>query len=162
MKLTVTDKKYGVVEYDESLWTGKKTLTINGKVLHRLKKKVYHYNDGEFSFCATLKGNLLFGINLNINGDVLEMSECLEWYVFAIAVFTIVFNIHCNNFIEIIIPLPLVGGALGGGIAGWFSGMGLLLSATQSKPLKKILISLAFFVLSIFTRILFVIPLVLL
>ena len=49
-----------ILKYEESLWTGKRTISINGLTLMKVKKNIY--TDGTNNY--ELKGNYLTGVTL--------------------------------------------------------------------------------------------------
>ncbi len=46
MKTTIV-KDFGELTYEESFWTGKKKLSLNGKVLEKIDKTTFQYVDME-------------------------------------------------------------------------------------------------------------------
>ena len=48
------------ITYSENFWTGKKTISINGKELQKIDKKTYKYEDKFY----TVKGSYLTGVEL--------------------------------------------------------------------------------------------------
>lgn len=68
MKVIVTNEKYGEFVYEESVWTGKKELFLNGEKLEKNSKNVFFMSNGDAVY---LKGNSLSGVHITINGETL-------------------------------------------------------------------------------------------
>ena len=47
MKVVVENEKYGTIEYNESFWTGKKTIYVGEKLLTKKAKNKYAYSSEE-------------------------------------------------------------------------------------------------------------------
>lgn len=65
--------------YEESFWTGKKTLTYNGVKLNKLEKNVFEYSSGETNQTFVVKGNLLTGLKILMFGKELVVEESFKW-----------------------------------------------------------------------------------
>ena len=84
------------VEYEESFWTGKKSIKIDGNQLIKLGKKVFVLDEKRYE----LKGNYLTGVTLlspDENIELIRKLNVLEWILVALPLF-----------------LVLIGGAIGG------------------------------------------------
>lgn len=85
-----------LITYTENFWTGKKTISINGKELLKIDKKRYKYEDKYY----TVKGNYFTGV---------EMSDGVESI-------TLIRKLTTLETILCFIPLVVIvtGGAIGG------------------------------------------------
>ena len=85
-----------LITYTENFWTGKKTISINGKELLKIDKKRYKYEDKYY----TVKGNYFTGV---------EMSDGVESI-------TLIRKLTTLEMILCFIPLVVIvtGGAIGG------------------------------------------------
>lgn len=85
-----------LITYTENFWTGKKTISINGKELLKIDKKRYKYEDKYY----TVKGSYLTGV---------EMSDGVESI-------TLIRKLTTLEMILCFIPLVVIvtGGAIGG------------------------------------------------
>ena len=141
MNKTVMHPVYGAITYDENIWTGKKTVAINGTVLPQRQKNIFFLPNGEESIPVTLKGNSMTGASIVIGGEefvVYSKPSVLDW-ILSILPFVLV--MVWGNSRALCAIVPVVGGAIGGAI----SGMAIVLcaSAIREKPVgKKLLIAL--------------------
>lgn len=118
MDKTIRHPVYGVIRYDENIWTGKRTLAINGTILRKAKKNIYTLGEGESAIPVTLKGNTLLGVTVVIQGQeitILPKPTALEW-ILSVLPFALVM-IWGNNPVLCSI-IPVVGGAIGGLVGG--------------------------------------------
>ena len=86
------------VEYEESFWTGKKFIKIDGNQLIKLGKKVFVLDEKKYE----LNGNFIFGATLSGSDEkivLVRKLNVLEWILVALPLF-----------------LVLIGGALGGAL----------------------------------------------
>ena len=81
MKIDKNVEKYGTITYEESFWTGKKTLYLEGKELEKYSKNVFIYKDyGGKEIEIITKGNVYTGLSLMIDNELIELSPKLKWY----------------------------------------------------------------------------------
>ena len=93
MKSSVNHAKYGLIEYEEGFWTGKKILMINGVRLTKQKKNVFVLDGADGALTCKLSGNMLTGAYATIDGEVIQLIAPLSWYEIALTVFIPVFVI---------------------------------------------------------------------
>lgn len=140
--------KYEIV-YNESVWTGSKLIKVNGVVLQKISKNYYQaYIEGE-EIKATISGNVLKGQSLNVNGTTFIVSLPPLWYEYVLAIFPVVFILIWGNIPALCMILPVIGGAIGGGIAGLFMVLSIVFMKKTDKPLFKVLIGFGMMILSI-------------
>lgn len=139
MKELVQHFVYGEIVYNESLWTGKKTLTVNGVDAQPISKEEYMINGKK----ALLKGNYLTGISLYIEGETVQLSQKTKWYEMVFAIFPFLFLMTWGNSAALCSIFPVVGGALGGALGGFAMVPSLLLMKKQKHPLAKALIGIS-------------------
>lgn len=147
MKQTIINEVLGEIVYEESPWTGKKSLSVNGKPLDKIDKNTFRLDTGEY---AVIKGSYLMGAKLTIGNETIRLSESVKWYEIAIAVLTFMISLVWGNSPTLVQIFPMVGGAIGGALScagGLFS---LVCMKKVKNPLVKILIGLGFFVLTVF------------
>ncbi len=141
MKIVINHPTYGTIIYDESFWTGKKTLTVNGTLCFAVSKKEFMIGDQK----ALISGNLFAGVRLSINQETIEISPRPTWYEIALAILPIAFLLTWGNSPTLCAIFPVVGGAIGGAIGALFSLTSLLLMKNAKSPLHKVLIGLGMF-----------------
>lgn len=72
MKQTIINEVLGEIVYEESPWTGKKSLSVNGKPLDKIDKNTFRLDTGEY---AVIKGSYLMGAKLTIGNETIRLSE---------------------------------------------------------------------------------------
>lgn len=142
MKVTVKVPEYGLIGFEESAWTGRKTLSHNGKECAKLGKNKFILENGDI---AQIKGNFLRGAALYIHGKQHQLTPAAKWYEYVLAALPLLFNLIWGNVVALVEIFPVVGGAIGGAIGGVGFVLSLLLMRKTSKWWAKILIGLAAF-----------------
>ena len=145
MRVSVHHVGYGQIEYDENFWTGKRELTVNGQKLLKKKKNVYQLNAENGVLECRIKGSFLMGATLCVDQDVIQLSEPCKWYEIFCSVLIFSFILVWGNIPSLCKIIPLVGGALGGGISGMTACMNLFLMRGTKKAGFKLLIWLGMF-----------------
>lgn len=127
MKVEFKNESLGLVEYNESFWTGKKKIVVNGKQLKKVGKNQYSYVNGEESIYAKINGNFFTGASLVIKGEVIEVvpkTKPLEW---VLVIVPLVFILVWGNVPFLCAIFPMIGGIIGGAIAGGILAGGLII-----------------------------------
>ena len=158
MKQIVHHSVYGEIVYNENLWSGKKALTVNGLNAQPLSKNEVMVNGEK----AVLKGNYLIGVSVCIGSETIEVLPKLTWYEIIVAFLPAVFILIWGNIPSLAAVFPVVGGAVGGGIGGLGTIASMLLMRKATSPIKKIIIGLGTFavtVLAAFVMAIAIIPL---
>jgi hypothetical protein len=142
MKVVVENEKYGTIEYNESFWTGKRTIYVGGKLLTKKAKNKYAYSSEEGEVSVKVNGNTFSGLELIIMGsrvEIIPKTSVLE-YILAVIPFIVV--LIWGNSVYLCSIFPVVGGAIGGAISGAASVIGMMFMKRNKNFLVKILISL--------------------
>ena len=147
MRQTITNEVLGEIVYEESSWTGKKSLFVNGKPLDKINKNTFRLETGEY---AVIKGSYLMGAKLTIGNETIKLSESVKWYEMVIAVLTFMISLVWGNSPTLVQIFPMVGGAIGGVLSCAGGLLSLVCMKKVKNPLVKILIGLGFFVLTVF------------
>lgn len=115
MREVTNHEGIGEVVYEESFWTGRKTVCINGERLEKINRKTYRDANGN---TYELKGNYLIGAKL-VSGTSENIVLCkgLKWYEYLIAVLPFVFIVIWGAIPELVLIFPVIGGLVGGAIA---------------------------------------------
>lgn len=121
MKNIYIDETGKEIEYEESFWTGKRKITIDGVLLETVDKKSFNYNQNTYK----VKGNILFGVKLIGENEIIIVPKLKVW-----------------EYILIMLPLILVfiGGATGAIIGMLFA----IVIATKLRKAKNIIIKILF------------------
>ena len=133
MKEIVQHSIYGEIVYNESFWTGKKALTINGVDAKPISKKEYMVNEKR----AILKGSFLTGSTLLIEGETIQLSPKAKWYEIILAIIPFLFLLTWGNSASLCSIFPVVGGAIGGALGGVGAVISLFLMKTQIRYLRQ-------------------------
>ena len=138
MKEIVQHSIYGEIVYNESFWTGKKALTINGVDAKPISKKEYMVNEKR----AILKGSFLKGSTLLIEGETIQLSPKAKWYEIILAIIPFLFLLTWGNSASLCSIFPVVGGAIGGALGGVGAVISLFLMKTQKNPIVKTVVGI--------------------
>lgn len=138
MKESIQHPVYGQIVYEESFWTGKKSITVNGVSAPVVSKNKFMIDGKE----ATLKGNFTGGVSMSIEGETIQLTPKSKWYESALAVIPLVFLLTWGNSVELCAIFPVVGGALGGLLGALGGIMSHNYMRRQKNPLLKVLIGL--------------------
>lgn len=128
MKEVVKSEKYGEIVFSESFWTGRKEISINGTQLKKIDKKTFEMADGQK---AILNGNFLAGAKLLIGNDSIQIMPTVKWYDIVLSCLPFLLIMIWGNVVALCQIVPVVGGAIGGGISG-------LTSFTNYALLRKV------------------------
>ena len=117
MRELVNHEKFGMIEYTENFWTGRKNLYINGKQLKKIRRGTYEWQkeDGTTEFCY-LGGNFLKGVTLMIKSDTIPLVEPIRWYESLMAFFLAIIPMVWGSVRSLCLIIPIVGGAVGGAV----------------------------------------------
>ena len=140
MTSKINDEIFNEILYEESFWTGKKRITINGTVLEKANKKEYLLKTEEGVKYFTLGGNFLSGAQLFYNERKIQLTPPAKWYEILLSVITFVIVFAWSLSPNLVAIFPVVGGAIGGAIMGACVVVNLLLMKMVKNPLFKILI----------------------
>ena len=146
MKKNFNSEKYGNILYEESFWTGRKRITINGKVMKATSKTTFELQNEEEEIKALIIGNLLKGMTLKVDEEKFEVYAKSSWYEYVLAFMGVVLVIVWGNSVELCSIVPVIGGAIGGGISGLLAVLSLMTMKKVNNPLLKVLIGLGMFV----------------
>lgn len=152
MRKSIDISNIGKLTYEENLLTGKVQVLVNDFPAFRINKKLYEYNPGankEQRVVITLQGNFLTGLEASVNGVPYRLIEKPRWYEWVITILTVAFSLIWGNSPELCAIFPVVGGAIGGGLAGLLAMIGLSFSKQTEKVWLKLLILVGFFALNV-------------
>ncbi len=139
MRSIIKSEKFGEIVYDENAWTGRKSVTIDGKPLEKVGKNAFTMPDGT---AVTVKGNFLIGSKLLIGGDTVTLSPTIKWYEIVLSVLPFILIMVWGNVVSLCAIVPVVGGAIGGGISGLLSAVNLCVIKLVKPVWLKVLISI--------------------
>lgn len=149
MKTSVHHIGYGIVEYEENFWTGKRAITVGGQRLLKKSKNLYTFQVEDRVLECRFKGSFLTGATLNVDGETIRLSPPCKWYEILCSVLICSFILVWGNVPALCEILPLVGGAIGGGISGVTACTNLLLMKQTKNVGLKLLIWLGMFLATV-------------
>ena len=121
MTQTIMHPVYGAISYEENIWTGKKSLAVNGKYLKKGRKNVFTLEDGENTLYVTLKGNALTGVTATIQGQDIVILPKLSGLDYILCILPFALIMIWGNSQALCSIVPVVGGAIGGAIGAIFA-----------------------------------------
>lgn len=142
MKQIIKNEELGEITYEESFWTGKKSLNINGKPLEKTSKTTFRLENGENAY---LKGGYLQGATLIIGSQSVKLTPPVKWYEIVLSLLPFIFIMVWGNVAALCAIVPVVGGAIGGAISGALGVLNLFIIKGVKPVWAKILISVASF-----------------
>lgn len=141
MKATIKHVGFGTLEFEESFFTGARTLRQNGSVVEKQGKKEYLLSDGERTHRCTMEGNSILGVRLvTEGGERIALTPALRWYEVVIAVAIFAVMVVWGNSVTLCSIIPVVGGAIGGGVTGACIVLGFVFSKRSDRTAIKLLI----------------------
>ena len=138
MKTIVQHETYGTIEFEESFWTGKKNLTVNGERLNKTAKNLFQTANGE---TVTLTGSYLTGSKITLGGETIALTPTVKWYEILLSILPLLLVMVWGNSVALCQIVPVVGGAIGGAISALLSFLNLLIIKGVKPIFLKILIS---------------------
>lgn len=148
MKITIQHTTYGEIIYEESIWTGKKELTVNGVKAQKTSKKTFIV-DGKN---AIINGSLYTGMTLVIDIIPIEIVPKPKWYELVLSILPISFWLTWGYHPAFYSNVSVVGGAIIGAICGALGGLAIAISLpamiNSKTVVKKIIVGVAVFVIT--------------
>lgn len=138
MKTTINHNNKAIT-YEESAWTGKKIITINGIQCTQIDKKTYKYNDTQIKVI----GSFLTGVKIDFNGELIVVVEKPSTLEVILSMFVLIFFLVWGNSVTLVKIIPLAGGAVGGAIGGGGAVVNLAVIKEQKSTGMKFLMTLA-------------------
>lgn len=138
MKQIIQNDTYGEIVYEENFWTGRKSLAINKEPLQKISKNVFQMKDGKQ---VTLSGTFFVGVKLVIGFDTIQLIPTIKWYEIVMSLLPFILIMVWGNTVTLCRIVPVVGGAIGGGISGLMSCANCYAIRNVKKLWLKILIS---------------------
>ena len=151
MKYVVNHDVYGEICLEESFWTSKKSVTINGVALKQIGKMrrgqcTYEYETEEGKKQVTAKGAFSSGIQLMIDGEMIQMDKGAAWYEIAACALMLIVMLVWSNVPYLYTIWPILGGGLGGAFHAILAMTALLAMKSTKNIALKFVIWLAMFI----------------
>ena len=145
MKKITENQKFGTIIYDESFWTGKKIISVNGIALSQKDKKTFIYSNGDETKTVGVDGSYLSGVKLSIDGEEIPVVPAPQWYEVLCSVLIFLFVCVWGNNVVLCSIIPMLGGAIGGAISGAMAIANLCLMKSRDSIAKKLVVWLGLF-----------------
>ena len=86
MKSVVNHAVLGEIVYEESFWSGRKSLSVNGVALKAEQKNVFLTEENEK---VQITGGYLRGAKMSYKGETVALSSPVKWYEIVLSVLTL-------------------------------------------------------------------------
>ena len=138
MRLEKEHPELGKIVYQESFWTGRRSILVNGTALTRRNNKQF----GNDVIKATVMGNMFSGIVINFSGTFVTMSQKPLPIEYILSFFPVLLIIIWGNSAKLSSIIPIIGGAIGGGVSGGCGAVALIYMKLRKNIFGKILVAL--------------------
>ena len=143
------DATYGEIVCEEGFLGNVKSIIVNGVPATKVNKTSFVFVHEDEQVNITIKMNDKKGVDLCIGEKTYQVKEPRKWYEMILAWVPLVFIIVWGNSPSAVKLFPVVGGAIGGAIAGLFACISLAVMSRVNKGWQKVLVGLGCFVLAI-------------
>ena len=144
MKNSIDHPRYGMISYEESFWSGKRTIVLGGTAMKKVKKNIYSWWNGQQNEEVKLTGSVLSGVAMNFRNEKIQLWPKPEWYDWVLSLLPLLVIMIWGNSVTLNSILPVVGGPIGGGIGGGAVAFGVMLMRGKSFG-RKLLTALLVF-----------------
>ncbi len=146
MKASILTEKYGEIILEESFWTNSKKISVNGVPLKKINKKTYVDNIGQAQITAVISGGFISGAVIDINGEKFRLTEGAKWYDYVFTFMWVAIYIAWSAIPQLYMTFPVVGGAIGGVVAGIAAAGTIYIIKPMKNIAAKFAVSLGIFV----------------
>lgn len=143
MKNEVTHNRLGNIVYEENFFNGKKSLIVNGNVLHQRSETVFVEVDEEKEIEYQVTGNFAAGVVVKAKGVSVQVVPKTPGYEYIIYFLPLILVLVWSSIVQLCEIIPVTGGLIGGAISGAISFASLVFAKCKKNLSTKILISLA-------------------
>ena len=139
MKTVVQNEKYGEFVVDENVWTGKIKVFLNGKEMAKVDKTRYLIEEKKY---IDFTGNSIKGLYMTVDNQTTQVTAPAKWYEIALSVLIFVVILIWGNSLTLCSIVPVVGGAIGGGLSAMLAVVNLFVM----RGIKNVALKLLAFV----------------
>lgn len=139
MKTVVQNEKYGEFVVDENVWTGKIKVFLNGKEFAKVDKTRYLIEEKKY---IDFTGNSIKGLYMTVDNQTTQVTAPAKWYEIALSVLIFVVILIWGNSLTLCSIVPVVGGAIGGGLSAMLAVVNLFVM----RGIKNVALKLLAFV----------------
>ena len=145
MKATVIHETFGEITYEESFWTSKKNIWINKNLLVKKEKNTYIWKKDQQEIIVRTSGNFVMGATVSIGTENIKIVPAPKFIEIVCSLLIFAVLIAWGNSQTLCSFVPMVGGAIGGAIAGVGTFLSFILMKKTKKVWAKLLIWLGVF-----------------
>lgn len=141
MKQMIKHSALGEIVYEENIWSGKKTICIDGVRLQKVKKDTYSWDRDEQQRQVILRGSVITGVTMTVDGEeiiLVPKPAVLDWLL-SFLPFAIIMVWGNNTYLCNLIPVA--GGAIGGALGG-VALVITMLKIREKRGVMKVLVAL--------------------
>ncbi len=135
----------GILKYEESFLTGKKTVSVDGVAAVKADKHCFVLGDKSIF----ISGNFFSGLKLTVDGREYWVYEKTAVYEYILALLPFVFSMVWGNVPALFNIFPIVAGAIGGAVTVAVGFLEIGIFRMLKKPIVKVAVSLAVFAATI-------------
>ena len=146
MKVTVNHPAYGEITYFEDFLSGKKSICINSVELKKRDKNTFILSTEEKKSGVKVIGSVLFGVKLNIKGNLIEITPPTKWYEYLAAISVFMFLMIWNNTEALLAIFPIMGSGICYAISALMMCLTVIALRSVNKWYLKILVWLGMFI----------------
>ena len=140
MEETIQHENYGTIEFFEGNLIANRKISINGQELTKKSNKQFYLNDGK---SVKVIGGLFSGVKLDIEGEIVQISNPGKWYEILIYITGLILLIIWSNSVALCSIIPMIGGAIGGLLYAIPAVIGFSFSVKQKNPVLKLIITIS-------------------
>ena len=144
MKRNINVEGIGIINVIRNEFTGQWNFELDGRQFIKETRTTFILrNDGSDDIVIRINGNIFSGVKLDINKNQFVLSKPIAWYYYILVFIPLIFALaigNTNPFAKS--GIYFVGGAIGGGIGGFFTALALYASAMELKWYLKLLLVL--------------------
>lgn len=139
----ITVKDVGNVEFRESFWSGKKRIFIDGREAVRRDRNLFLWEKDGVEHQIIITGTVFSGLCVVIDKLSYRLTEPLPWYSYVIVIGGALFCAIWMFTPALVELVPLVGGAIGGGIVGLFVAIQIYVARILQRWWTRVLVGLS-------------------
>lgn len=146
------DETIGKIEFAYNGWTGRFNARINGIQATRVNKRMLRVETDAETYIISIYGNTFSGISFVCKQKTFQVTEKAPWYVYVLGFIPFIMTMVLG-FLPSLAEAGIyyVGGALGGGISGGLSFLGIFFASFMHKHIFRLLILIGMIVVTFFT-----------
>lgn len=139
MRAVVYHEVWGEIVYEESEWSGKKSITVGGQRLEKIKRGLYYFPEHQDIFVQVI-GNYFWGARIYIKTERIDITPIGTKLDYFLSMLLCAFIIVWGNTVKLSYIIPIVGGAVGGAFSGVMAIATFMMIKVRKQLWRKLLI----------------------